>query len=126
MTKTPYSGPDAAWREESRRKHESGLAPLITQHLMTAACRRAPGKRGFCGRYLSIVAERLELKVLTRFSARELYALAALLRLRQDAAALQDMTAEQKRNLLMRARNLIPAVRRTTGVRVDGDDVCQW
>lgn len=119
--RSPYPGPDLAWLEESRRKHESGLVPLIAEFLLGAACRRAPGSRGFCGRYLSIVAERLEMKVLTRFSSQELYALAALLRLTEDRCILEAFAPEERRALLERLRAITPVVRRTTGRRTDGD-----
>lgn len=102
--------------------HESLIAQ-VAAYLLAIACRRAPGKRSFCGTCLTRVAERLESGVRRRFTTEEQRDLLELLPALYagEAAVLADLSAG-RRALLTRAEAILPAVRRTTGVRSADED----
>ena len=112
-----------AHRQQRRARIDSGLPLLLAEHLLATACRRAPGKQGFCGTYLSRVARNLDLRIARSFTLRELQALGAMLHLQEglpiDPAAIP---ADEKAALLSRLEALTPAVRRTTGLRSEDED----
>lgn len=125
---------------EKKERLDSGLPDLLAEHLLAEACRRAPGKRGFCGTYLSRVARDLDLRIARTFTLRELRILGALLDLKGDEREEPividlsdvDLTAvpeQEKAALLARLDGLIPRVRRTLGRRDDAEDpqaIARW
>ena len=127
-------------RREKQARMDSGLPELLAEHLLAVACARAPGKRGFCGTYLTRVARDLDSKVARCFTLRELKILGALLK-RKDGWAERmadidlsdmDLTAvpeEEMAELRARLDKLTPPVRRTAGVRHDDEDpaeIARW
>lgn len=119
------------WEKQARM--DSGLPELLAEHLLAVACARAPGKRGFCGTYLTRMARDLDRKVARCFTLRELKILGALLKQEEgweDRMAginlsdveLHAVSGEDQEELLARLDKLTPQVRRTTGVRHDDED----
>ena len=98
-------------------------ADRVAAYLLAFACRRAPGRRSFCGTYLVRIARRLKAKVCLSFTLEELDGLLALLPPAYEGGreALSDATGAQQA-LMDKARALIPAVRRTTGARSEDED----
>lgn len=118
----------SAWQEriaEQRLRQQKADSPqlaLLTEHLMQAACDRAPGNGGFCGTYLSNVERRLEPRILRAFSLWEMRLLTVLLGLAEDPKARRaldsgDVTAARQEELLLQISALTPTVRRTMGRR---------
>lgn len=115
-------------REEQRGRDmkerlDSGLPDLLAVHVLGVACARAPGKRGFCGTYLSRAARDLDLRIARCFTLREMEILCEELQLQADLPVdLTEIPAEEKQKLLSRLDRLTPRVRRTTGVRSENED----
>lgn len=125
-----------AQHECARQRHlalherlDSGLPALLAEHMLTVACARARGKRGFCGAYLSRVARSLDLRIAQRFTLPELQTLCALLKLQAEPPAKQTSVPEEEAALLARLEQLTPSVRRTTGRRdahEDPAEIARW
>lgn len=114
---------DMQYRRELRQRLDTLLPERLAEHLLSVACARAPGKRGFCGTYLSRVARGLDVRIARRFTLRELQILGAILKLQEnpliDPAAIPQ---EERAELLARLEQETPQVRRTTGLRRDDED----
>lgn len=110
-------------RREQAEISRSEAPDMLCEHLLAIACRRAPGKRGFCGFYLSRVADSLRSSVRRHFTLQEMRLLAGLLALpTPEAIPAQALCAQEQQALLTRLEALVPRVRRTTGLRHENED----
>lgn len=126
----------ALYEREERRRSEmneriaSGLPELLAIHALGDACARAPGERGFCGTYLSRVAEGLERRIASHFTLQELRILGALLKLQDDLPVdLAAVPEKERQELRLCLEKLTPCVRRTTGIRCEDEDpmeIARW